>query len=164
MRKLQLSGVAAGLAAAFVLGGVQALGAPEDVAKDVAAIKAAEADWVAAIKAMDVERTVGHYNSAALFMTPGVPPAKGSDVIRAVYKSNFADPGFTLTFSADKVEVSDAQDLAYSHGTFTETATNPTSHKVETVKGSYVTVYHKAANGTWKAVWDIVTPSGPASS
>jgi len=40
-----------------------------------------------------------------------------------------ADKNFSLTFSADKVEVSKAGDLAYSQGAYTATMTNPRRRK-----------------------------------
>jgi ketosteroid isomerase-like protein len=73
-----------------------------------------------------------------------------------------ADPKFALSFAPDKVVVAASGDLAYTSGTYSQTATDPKTHAVAHETGTYVTVYHKASEGSWKAVADINTP-GPAS-
>jgi ketosteroid isomerase-like protein len=39
--------------------------------------------------------------------------------------------------------------------------TNPKSKKAGTDKGKYITVFKKQADGTWKAVEDMVNSDGP---
>ncbi len=75
------------------------------------------------------------------------------------------DSAFALTFASDQVEVARSGDLAVTHGSFTQTATDPDTKAVLTRKGSYVTVYKPQGGGVWKAVWDIMTPDGePAAA
>ena len=42
------------------------------------------------------------------------------------------------------------------------TYTDPATKKPKTESGHYLTVYRKAADGSWQAVEDFITP-GPAS-
>lgn len=42
--------------------------------------------------------------------------------------------------------------MAYSQGTYTMTETNPRTRKPMTVEGTYLTVYTKQTDGSWKAV------------
>jgi ketosteroid isomerase-like protein len=54
-------------------------------------------------------------------------------------------------------------DLAYSRGHFTEKYTDPKTGKVMTDSGSYLTVYKKQEDGSWKAVEDFVV-ADPSSA
>ena len=72
------------------------------------------------------------------------------------------DPNMKLTFAADRVQVAESGDLAYSRGHFAITTTDPKTSKPVDSQGSYLTVYKKQADGSWKAAEDFITP-GPAT-
>jgi ketosteroid isomerase-like protein len=141
-------------------GGSQASAA--DTTQDATAIRAGETQWNLDWKNRTLEPIVEHYSHDAILATPGVATANGADAIRAAVTDALADPKFALTFAADKVVVASSGDLAYTSGKYSETATDPKTHTVVHQSGTYVTVYHKAANGAWKAVADIAT-AGPAA-
>jgi ketosteroid isomerase-like protein len=71
------------------------------------------------------------------------------------------DPNLKITFAADRVQVAASGDLAYSRGHYTMQLTDKGTSKPVTSTGSYLTVYKKEADGSWKAVEDFITP-GPA--
>ena len=133
-----------------------------DTAKIIDAIKTDEVHWNADWKSGDPAMIAAHYAPDAVVMFPGAPAAVGSAAIEASVKQAMGDPGFTLTFASDKVDVAASGDLAAAHGTYKQTATDPKTKAVVSETGSYVTVYKPRADGAWKAVWDINTP-GPAS-
>ena len=85
---------------------------------------------------------------------------KGVAVIHEGLKDILKDAKFALTFAAQHVEVAKSGDVAFTQGTYTNTMTDPKTKKAMTEKGTYVTVYKKAANGNWQAVEDINTPDG----
>jgi uncharacterized protein (TIGR02246 family) len=163
LRPVALAAALAGLAACSQGGGGQQASSAPDASKDADAIKAGEVQWNQDWKARALEPLVGHYAHDAVVMAPGIAPARGSDDIRAALTQILTDPNFTLTFAPDKVNVAGSGDLAYSEGKYSQTATDPKTHKVTHETGTYVTVYHKADDGAWKAVEDINTP-GPAAS
>ncbi len=134
-----------------------------DTAKIVDAIKTDEVHWNADYKSGDPAKIAAHYAPGAVVMFPGAPPAVGAGAIVAVEKQAIGDPGFTLAFASDKVDVAASGDLAVAHGTYKQTTTNPKTKAVDSESGSYVTVYKPGADGSWKAVWDIITP-GPATN
>jgi ketosteroid isomerase-like protein len=86
----------------------------------------------------------------------------GPAAIQAGMTEAFKDPNFSLTFAADKVEIAAGGDMAYTQGHFTETETSPGAQAKLVQSGSYVTVYKKQADGSWKAVADIAS-NGPPS-
>lgn len=156
------------LSAALLLSACQgkppAAGAPVDTAKIVDAIKADEVHWNSDWKSGDAALLAGHYAASATVMSPGSAPLVGTAAIRAGVQSALDDKAYSLSFASDKVDVAASGDMAAARGAYTQTATDPKTKAVVTEKGTYVTVYKPQADGTWKAVWDINTPSAPATS
>ena len=119
------------------------------------AIKADQVKWSDQFKAKDQEALLGHYADDAYFVAPGAPAANGSTEIRKAYAEGLADNYFSVNFASDKIDVADSGDLAYARGYFTESHQDPKSHQIVTEKGSYITVYRKQPDGSWKAVEDF---------
>jgi len=136
-----------------------ALAAPVDAAKIIAALKAGEAQWNADSAARDPVKFASHYDDNATVMDPGSAPMHGRAAVEASMKQTFADPNFTLSFAADNAGVSSDGTLAWTQGHCTETESNPTTHARVTNPCSYVTVYKLEADGSWKAIEDIASPS-----
>jgi len=118
-------------------------------------IKADEKKWNEQFKSQDLEGLLGHYTEDAYFVAPGVKAATGSTEIRQIYAKAMTDQAFQISFASDKIDVSGSGDLAYARGHFTEKYTDPKTQKVMTDGGSYVTVYKKQSDGSWKAVEDF---------
>jgi len=107
--------------------------------------------------AKDVDRLVSHYSDDVLFINPGSPVAKGRETTKTKFKEWVADPAFSLTFEVSQVEVAQSGDLAYAQGPFRLTATDPATKKPFEDKGTYLVVYKKQADGSWKAAIDMGT-------
>ena len=156
MRKSATIALLGAGAIATVLGGCNKTGngaASSDSIKQ--AIKADEAKWNQQFKAKDTEALVGHYADDAFFFATGQPPADGSTAIRQIYANASTDPAFEVHFASDKIDVAGSGDLAYSRGKFDENYTDKKTGKVMTGSGSYITVYKKQVDGSWKAVEDF---------
>ena len=152
MKPLTIALLAAGLAA-VTIGSIEARDS-QDAAQ---AIRDNEAQWNRDFAAKDVDKLLAHYADDAVLMSPGTPTATGRDAIRAELKEMISDSALSLSFQASRVEVSKSGDMAYSQGTYEMTMTNPQTKKPVNDKGTYVTVYRKAADGSWKAVSDIAS-------
>ena len=126
------------------------------------AITADEAKWNQQFKSKDTEALVGHYADDAFFYATGQAPANGSTAIRQIYANASTDPAFEVHFASDKMDVAGSGDLAYSRGKFDEKFTDKKTGKVMTGSGTYITVYKKQADGSWKAVEDFA-PIDPDS-
>ena len=87
----------------------------------------------------------------------------GKDAIRGMFKDTFADPDFAGKFGPAKVGVSKGGDLAYSQGAYTMTATDAKTKKPVTEKGKYLTIYRKQADGSWRAIEDMINADAPAA-
>lgn len=138
-----------------------ASGPAVDTASEASNIREHETAWVKDIATRDVEKWASHYTDDAVVMAPGMPPMKGKDAIREGLKHLVSDPNIKLEFTPDRVEVSKSGDVAYTRGTYQMTMTDPKTRKPVTDKGTYVTVYRKQPDGSWKAAEDINTSQAP---
>jgi ketosteroid isomerase-like protein len=134
--------------------GKQAATGASDAAAVQNAIKADEKKWNEDFKGKNLEGLLSHYADDA-YLAAGGPAANGSTDIRKTYTNAISDSYFSVTFASDKIDVSG--DLAYSRGHFTEKHQDPKTHNIVTETGSYLTVYKKQDDGSWKAVEDFTT-------
>ena len=163
MKALPLAAFLPALALLAACGQPAAPARPVDTAKIIDAIKTDEVHWNADYKSGDPAKIAAHYAPRATLMLAGAPTAVGTAAIETMLKQATGDPGFTLTFASDKVDVAASGDLAASRGTYKQTSTDPKTKTVVTETGTFVTVYKPRPDGAWKAIWDIATP-GPAAS
>ena len=169
--------VSATAAAAFALlisgcGAVKGGGGAANADSIEKAIKADEAKWQADLKAKDISALASHYTDDAYSVTSGTA-ADGSTEIRKLFANATTDPAFKLQFQSDKVEAASSGDVAYSRGHFTEQYTDEKSGKVMSGSGSYLSVFKKQEDGSWKMAEDFaaldpatvkaVTPQVPAT-
>ena len=128
---------------------------------DVQAIRDTESRWNQDYAAKDPDKISSRYADDAVLMVPGSAATTGKDAIRSAMQQMLADPAFSLKFEASKVDVAKSGDLGYTQGSYTLTITDPHTKQVVNDQGSYVTVYRKQADATWKAVSDIATSGMP---
>jgi uncharacterized protein (TIGR02246 family) len=139
--------------AAVLVGGCQKQAdSTSDPAAVTSAIKADEKKWNDDFKSKNLEALLGHYADDAFFVAPGVT-ANGSTEIRKAYAGALTDNYFELTFASDKIDASG--DLAYSRGHFSEKYQDPKSKQIVADSGTYVTIYKKQDDGSWKAIEDV---------
>jgi len=122
------------------------------------AIKADEAKWNQEFKAKDTEG-FADYDAEDAYFVAGGTTADGSTPIRQMFANASTDPAFSVEFASDKIDVSSSGDLAYARGKFTEKFTDKKTGKVMTDSGSYLTIYKKRDDGSWKVVEDFSVPN-----
>jgi uncharacterized protein (TIGR02246 family) len=128
---------------------------------DIKAVKAVETAWVRDIATKDADKFASYYAENAALLMPNAPAITGRDNIEAALKPMLADPNFALTFQASKAEASKGGDFVYTVGTYSMTMSSPKDKKPVTDKGKYLTVFKKQADGSWKAVADMISSDGP---
>jgi len=132
-----------------------------DVAAEEAAIRAKETAWMAAYNQHDGKGLAAQYEDDAALAANGVKLMTDS-VGRGLFLDGMAsDPALKVDFASDRLIVAASGDLASSRGHYTFTYTDPGTKKPKTEEGNYLTVYRKAADGSWKAVEDFTTPGAP---
>ena len=133
---------------------------------DVSAVKQAlateEASWNKAFHTRNLDALVAPYASDAVFVLPGLPAQVGTVAVRTSFVEAMKDPNFDVSFASQRVEVARSGELAFTQGQFTMKGTDPkTKQSATTATGSYLTVYKKQPNGSWKAIqdWTAANPT-----
>ena len=127
---------------------------------DEQAIRAADAAWLKAVQAKDVDRIVSFYADDASEFPIAEPIATGKHAIRKNWEHMLGIPGLNLTWQITKIELSQSGDLAYVQSTYEASFEDPQGGKPAIEKGKAVTVWSKQGD-TWKAVADIGNTDAP---
>jgi uncharacterized protein (TIGR02246 family) len=126
----------------------QPAGPPDTRAADEATIRAADADFVKAAAAKDLEKAMSYYADDAVFLSSGAPAAVGKDNIRKNIQGLLAAP-VQISITVASVDVARSGDLAMDRGTVDATMTDKKG-KSSTSTSQYVLVWKKMADGSWK--------------
>ena len=137
---------------------------PDTRDADIKAVKDVEAAWVNDIATKDVDKFASHYSDDASVLMPNAPIINGSDNIKVALKPMLADPNFALTFQSTRAEASKGGGFVYTVGTYSMTRSGPKDKTAVTETGKYLTVFKKQADGSWKAVADMMNSDMPARS
>ena len=127
-----------------------------DLAKEEAAIRATDAQWLAAVKARDAEKAAAFWSDDASIIMPNAAPVTGKKAIRDYVAESFKSPDFSITWATDKVEVARSGEMAYATGV--SQITFRAGKQLVTVKNNGFGVWKKQADGQWKVAVDIATP------
>ena len=133
---------------------------PDTRPADTKAIQDLETAWSQSFATKDVSKITAFYADDASVYMPGTPVISGIAAIKAAMTPMLADKNYSLTFASTGMDVANSGDIAYSHGSYTETSTDPKTKKAVTVNGKYVTVFGKQADGGWKAIQDSISNDG----
>jgi uncharacterized protein (TIGR02246 family) len=127
-------------------------------------VKRTEAGMLAAWKAKDSAKVAGFYADDAVVAVPGAPAQRGAAAIRAATDGDLKDPAFAIDFTNEKTGVAADGDMAYTRGSFRVAFTDPKTKQVRSESGSYLTVFRKQDDGSWKAIEDYATPGAAEAS
>ena len=91
-----------------------------------------------------------YLDSAVVLLRPDHYPIVGKDAQEYLQKVN--DSTFTLTWKPDAAEVASSGDLGFTYGIYT------LKQKDTVMQGTYVSVWKKQADGSWKYILDTGNP------
>jgi len=148
------------LAATLAMGGCDRREKPDPAAVEQQ-ILAREEQWNRAYAQRDAEALAGFFADDAAMASPGEQLVRGRDSIRQAVQAFARDPNLNVTFRANRVQVANSGDLAYSRGQYMLTSTDPATDQPVSSRGYYLTVWKKQEDGSWKAVEDFITPGPP---
>ena len=110
-------------------------------------------DWAAATASGDFERALAYWTDDAIVLPPDQLAVVGKAEIRAFVQHAASNPGFSISWEPEFVQVSDSGDIGYmverNRVTFTDA-----SGSLQTQHGKAVTIWRKHPDGTWKCVID----------
>ena len=101
--------------------------------------------------ASDLEGFMSFVADDVIWLFPKISPMIGKKEAHAYFEKVFARPGFSLKFTAKRIDVSDAGDIGYNYGFYKWTYTDSSGQQVEETL-PYATVWKKQSNGEWKVV------------
>jgi ketosteroid isomerase-like protein len=122
---------------------------PDTRAQDEGAIRAACVATLKAAQANDVDGAIANYANDADWLPPNAPIVHGKAAIRAGWAKLIGNPGFTIDWQINKLEVSRAGDLAYTIYTY-QMAVDGANGKPITDQGKDMAVWKKQSDGSWK--------------
>ena len=93
-------------------------------------------------------------------VVPSTPPLAGKQAIVAFYRKVFADPDFSISSSTIKAEVFAGGKMGYTVGGFVSKFKNRSGQLMEQ-EGTYITVWKKQEDGSWKIIEHTGGESGP---
>lgn len=126
-------------------------------------IRDIETQWNEDYNTHNVDALAAHYADDAALANPGAPLATDAASRRAGLAQFVSDPSLKLNFAADRIRVAKSGELAYSRGHYTMETTDPATKQAKRETGTYLTVWQKQPDGSWKAVEDAVIPGAPAT-
>jgi uncharacterized protein (TIGR02246 family) len=148
--------IAMGMSMAFVLvfasmAAAQEKAAPKasDVTAVRAAIDAANARFIAAVKAGDIPKVGAVYTADAVVLAPGSPAMKGRAAITELFNgwlSQMTVTDFSLT--TDDLVV--AGEYAFETGAFAMNMVLKSGGAAMPDKGKYIVVWKRDSDGSWK--------------
>ena len=119
----------------------------------------ADVAWANAAASGDVDKIKQYWSEDAINYFPGQNPAFGKEQILEIAKHNRSIPGFSLSWEPRDAVVSNSGDLGYTHGSFKMSFIDPEGNTLVKT-GSYVCIWKKQEDGSWKCVMESSVP-GP---
>ena len=110
-----------------------------------------EADRLWSQSAPDLEEFLSFIADDVIWLFCGRPPIRGKAEVRSHFQPTFAKPGFSLTWTPERIDVGDAGDIGYVFGTWKTAAEDASGHLSEKT-GPYATIWKKRTDGKWQVV------------
>jgi uncharacterized protein (TIGR02246 family) len=128
--------------------------------KPADAVRAADAAWLKAYQAKDVEKSAAFFGEEGSMLVPNNPVLTGRDAIAKFIARSFTARNYKIAWRPNKADVARSGELGYTSGTY-ELSFKDASGKAFADKGKYLMVWKKHANGAWKVLFDISNSDQP---
>ena len=122
--------------------------------KELEALRAADARWLKAWAAKDVDKSVAFCDEKVSTLMPNAPIATGKKAIAKLMTAGFALQDYKLSWHPNKAGVARSGELGYTSGTY-QTSFKDASGKPVFDKGKYLVLWKKQAGGSWKVLFDM---------
>ena len=122
-------------------------GASVNVEQERNNLLALDREWSQTTK--DAKTFLSYFASDATAYAPGMPAVSGTEAIGRTWAGMISAPGFALSWTPTKADVSSSGDLGSTAGTYEMSMGGATD------KGKYVSVWKKQPDGAWKVSDDI---------
>jgi ketosteroid isomerase-like protein len=124
------------------------------------AVRAADAAWLKAYEAKDVDKSVAFLDENASMLAPNTPIATGKTAISKLIAGELALQDSKIRWHPDKAGVAQSGELGYTSG-FYDWSFKDKSGKIVSDTGKYLTVWKKQPDGKWKVLFDTYNSDNP---
>jgi len=131
--------------------------------RDVAAIRAADAGWLKAFIARDLEKSVAFCDEQGSMLVPNAPIVRGKKAIAKMIAAGFALRDYKLAWHPDRAGVARSGELGYTSGKYKVSFKDASGKRIFD-RGKYLMVWKKQPDGAWKVMFDMNNsdlPAGP---
>ena len=130
------------------------------MAADKLAIKSALEQYEMAVNSGNTQDLLALYEADAVQVAPNEPVIKGAEAIRSRAEANHAVYTYDLSSAIEDIQVSD--NIATLRTQYSEiiVSKDNVANKI-TTKGSWLLLFHRASNGSWKIyleTWNHESP------
>ena len=119
-------------------------------------------DWSKASSTGDVSKTVSYWADDPIIMSAGQPVLNGKESIKKMVEESFKMPGFQISWEPQKAVVSESGDMAYILEDSQISFSDSTGKSI-VENNKAVSIWRKQADGSWKNVVDISTPTASST-
>jgi ketosteroid isomerase-like protein len=131
--------------------------------KAVKAVLAADAAWLKAFTARDLEKSLFFCDEHSSMLVPNAPIATGKKAIAKLIAAGFALRDYKLAWHPNKAGVARSGELGYTSGKYTVSFKDASGRTISE-KGKYLMVWKKRADGAWKVLFDMNNSDLPPST
>lgn len=133
---------------------------PVDKSTDEAAVRRLLREIDEHFGAGDFEAALRFYAPDAMLFAPGQPVVRGNEAIRAELERVFGPSKMRAVLTVLEVQLSQANDMAYVHGTAKLVAAGPVEVPSGMGETKWLAVLVKQPDGTWRIAADIFNAAG----
>lgn len=112
-------------------------------------------EWVQDLHQKRIEASVALYAPDGVFIQPDGARIEGTAALRGLFNNITSTFDSDLQFSSQRVQISG--DLAFDSGTYTEKLVDRATGNHLHSKGSYLTIYRRQPDGSWKILEQVWT-------
>jgi uncharacterized protein (TIGR02246 family) len=134
---------------------------PEQRVDATAELLQADRDFARATAENGVEGWVAWFAQDGAMVGRGGEPVRGRHAIRELMAPFFGTPGNALDWEPREARASERADLGYTLGRYESRAAGPDG-EVRISRGTYLSVWRRQGDGTWKVELDMGSPDPPA--
>ena len=110
-------------------------------------------EWSQVVPTKDYDKIMSYWADDAVIFIPGQATVKGKDAIRTMVDADSKNPDFNISWEPLEAHISDDGSMG-----FLIEQNKVTINDSTIFYNNVVTVWRKAADGSWKNVADISTP------
>lgn len=134
--------------------------APQPSVDEREALLRADRDFDQVTAEKGMEGWLAYFAENGSMLPQSGPPTTGHEAIRKAMEPAFANPDFSLRWQPTRAEILIPSELGYTVGRFVR-KTKDAEGKTVVVRGTYVSLWKRQADGSWKIVLDTGSPDGP---